>query len=46
MKKILEQIKFKLEQIEKEKFTGQIVVRLFFNQGGIRDCKVAREEDL
>jgi len=46
MKKILEKIKNKLEQVSKERFTGQIVVRFFFNQGGIRNFKIAREEDL
>jgi hypothetical protein len=46
MNKILEKIKFELERIAREKFTGPIVVRLFFNQGGIRDCKLIREEDL
>ncbi len=47
MNKILEKIKFKLEQIAKERYTGQIVIRLFFNQGGIRNFKFARgEKDL
>lgn len=46
MNKIFEQIKIKLERFAQKRFTGQIVIRLFFNQGGIRGFKIAREEDL
>jgi len=46
MEKVLKKIRLKLEQFKRERFTGKIVVQLFFNQGGIRDYKVAREKEL
>ena len=43
--KILEIIN-KLKKFGKDRFTGEIVLRVIFNQGGIRDYKFAREEDV
>jgi hypothetical protein len=43
---ILKQIKDYIEQLVKEKFTGEVVFTLRFNQGGIRDSKVTVEKPL
>jgi hypothetical protein len=44
MKEILEKIKKCIEQLRQEKFTGEVVLRLRFNQGGIRDSRISKEE--
>jgi len=43
---ILKNIRNYIEQLAKEKFTGEVVFRLRFNQGGIRDSKVTLEKPL
>jgi hypothetical protein len=49
MKKLIEKIekiKVELEKLSLEKFTGEVVWRLSFNQGGVRDTKVSVEKNI
>ena len=44
--KILKKIRLSIESLIKEKFTGEVVFRLKFNQGGIRDSKITLDKSL
>jgi len=43
---ILKNIKKYLDQLVREKFTGEVVFKLRFNQGGVRDSKITLEKSL
>jgi hypothetical protein len=43
MAKIINKILSILEQLSKEKFSGEVVLRICFNQGGIRGVKRIKE---
>lgn len=42
IKKIVDLIK----RLELEKFTGVLIIKIFFNQGGIRDAKKNLEDNI
>ena len=46
IKKIIEKILTELDKLSREKFTGEFILRLYFNQGGVRDSKVSVERKL
>lgn len=41
---MLSKIILYLERLMRKKFSGEIVLRIYFNQGGIRSVKAVQEE--
>ena len=44
--RVLKEIETTISSLSSEKFTGEVVFRIHFNQGGIRNSKVTIEKPL